>query len=418
MINDNAHVDRRKFLKSMGAAGLGSVFAGGKAVAKDDKQSGPNLSEATQPQVPRRKLGKTGIDVPVLALGTMYNLIDKQIMLRKTLDWGVNYWDTSYVYAGGNSELGIGKYLSRNPEQRKNVTIVSKALNAFTYDDMERIMQTSLKRMNTDYIDIYYFHALGNHSINDLNDDIHRWAESAKRRKKIRYFGFSTHQKMAQCLMKASKLDWIDVIMTSWNFRLMQKQEMHEALDACHEAGIGLVAMKTTGQSTLKWARQAIETKKDKQLVESLLDKGYSKEQACIKLVLDDPRISSACVGMSDLSVLTSNVAAVLDKTKLAAPQMEAFKQYADATCGGYCAGCSQICQQAVPEMPYVSEIMRYLMYYNNYGDKQRARQLFAQIPARFRNKLTSADYSKAETRCPQQMPIGALMAEAEKKLA
>jgi len=61
---------------------------------------------------------------------------------------------------------------------------------------------------------------------------------------------------------------------------------------------------------------------------------------------------------------------------------------------------------------------MRYLMYYNSYGEQDEARRLFAEIPSSLRNKLVNLDYSIAEARCPQHMPIGELMAEAVGKLA
>ena len=61
---------------------------------------------------------------------------------------------------------------------------------------------------------------------------------------------------------------------------------------------------------------------------------------------------------------------------------------------------------------------MRYLMYYNSYGDRDRARGLFAQIPGNVRNRLLSLDYRLAEARCPQRLPIGRLVAEAVSKLA
>jgi hypothetical protein len=61
---------------------------------------------------------------------------------------------------------------------------------------------------------------------------------------------------------------------------------------------------------------------------------------------------------------------------------------------------------------------MRYLMYCNSYGDKARARELFAQIPNGVRSRLTTMDYASAEARCPQHLPIGKLVAEAVSKLA
>ena len=61
---------------------------------------------------------------------------------------------------------------------------------------------------------------------------------------------------------------------------------------------------------------------------------------------------------------------------------------------------------------------MRYLMYCNSYGEKDRARELFAQIPDEIGNRLLSTDYGAAEARCPQHLPIGKLIAEAVSKLA
>jgi len=116
--------------------------------------------------------------------------------------------------------------------------------------------------------------------------------------------------------------------------------------------------------------------------------------------------------------VLNSNAEAVLNETKLTEEDFEAFRNYAAATCSGYCAGCANICDSALPNMRYVSDIMRYLMYYNTYGDKDRARALFAQIPYQARSRLRATDYGAAEARCPQRLAIGKLIAEAVSKLA
>ena len=121
-------IDRRNFLKTMGAAGLGSVFASTEVIAGPNEPNAPGKVQRPEyPQVPRRKLGKTGIDVSCLALGVLFNALDNQIILRKTLQWGVNYWDTADCYIGGNSELGIGKFLQTNSKKRKNIFIASKS---------------------------------------------------------------------------------------------------------------------------------------------------------------------------------------------------------------------------------------------------------------------------------------------------
>ncbi len=411
-------IDRRGFLKTMGAAGMGSVFASVGARAGPNE---PNALEKLQeevllPQVPKRKLGKTGVEVPCLSLGGTINLLENQIMLKKSLEWGVTYWDTSDSYDGGNSELGIGNYLSKNPDMREKLFIVTKAYGTKTIEDTEVHLQTSIKKMATKYVDLYFIMDRENdkHGLSDpsqLTDRLKRWVKLKKKWKQIRYFGFSTHENMAECLTAAAKLDWIDAIMTTYNFRVMQDTKMQAAVEACHKAGIGLVAMKTQAHG------QSIETEADKKLLGHFIKRGFTPGQAKIKAVLKDKRISSVCSRMGNLATLTENVAAVLDKTKLAQADMQVFREYAAATCSGYCAGCANICGSALPDMRYISDIMRYLMYYNSYGEKKEARELFAQIPVNMRNRLLVTDYGPAEACCPQHMPIAELINEAVNKL-
>jgi hypothetical protein len=68
--------------------------------------------------------------------------------------------------------------------------------------------------------------------------------------------------------------------------------------------------------------------------------------------------------------------------------------------------------------MPYTSDIIRYLMYYNSYGDQAGAKELFAQIPLRIRQSLQDIDYSLAEARCPQRLAIGSIIRQAVARLA
>jgi len=148
MEEKESKINRRNFLRTVGAAGLGSVLASANAIAEaNEPNTVKKKQESKYPQVPKRKLGKTGAEVSVLSLGAMFDVLGNQIILRKSLDWGVNYWDTAHSYAGGNSELGIGKFLSKNPKVRKKLFIVSKASGAKTAADLENRLQTSLERM-------------------------------------------------------------------------------------------------------------------------------------------------------------------------------------------------------------------------------------------------------------------------------
>ncbi len=409
-------INRRNFLKTVSVAGLGSVLAGcgrrkeGKPDVVDTNTP-PTQQELQDAKVPKRKLGKTNIMVPVLSFGTFRCDVTNQILLRKTLHHGINFWDTSYNYGNGNSELGIGKFLSKNPEVRKNLFLATKASDASTATELEDRLQTSLKRLNTDYIDLYY----GVHRCNSpasFTNELKEWVESAKKRKLIRFLGISTHENVPQVLTGAAGLDWIDVIMLTYNYRQTQDKKLNAAIEACHKANIGLIAMKTQGLGQRPDPRQ--EATRLKQLRRA----GYSMGQAKIKIVLQDKRFSSACVGIQNYYYLNLNLAAVVDKSKLTQAEVQGLREYAKATCNAYCAGCANICNAALPDTPYISDIMRYLMYYNNYNAKEHARQLFAQIPEKVRKRLSNIDYSVAEAHCPQHLPIAEFVAEAVRKLA
>jgi predicted aldo/keto reductase-like oxidoreductase len=413
MKETNDKINRRNFLKTIGAAGLGSVLAtSGLKAGPNEPNAAQKTEEPKFPELPKRKLGKTGIEIPILSSGLSFDVNANKWMLKANLKYNVTCWDTANEYAGGNSEIGIGGFLSQNPEARKKLFIITKASGAYTPEAVEERLQTSLKRLNTDYIDLY----CGVHHCDNpdaqLTEQLQKWAEDAKKRKLIRFFGFSTHQNMEKCLTAASKLDWIDAIMTVYNVALMQNLQMQEAVQACHEAGIGLIAIKAL------YGYQKKQTEAEEKMLTHFLDKGYSRAHAMLKTVLEDKRITTACVGMENVDKLRANIDAVLDKTKLTRADTDVLRKYVAESCSGYCAGCAHICDAALPDMTYTSDIMRYLMYYNSYGEREEARRLFAQIPGNVRSKLLNTDYSLAESRCPQHLPIGEFIAEAVCKLA
>jgi uncharacterized protein len=405
----SSEFNRRNFLRTIGAAGLGSVLASQAKADPNEPNAAGEKQQGETPQVPTRKFGKTGVDVSALSLGAI-QLIDTPVILTSSLKWGVTHWDTAPVYTNGNSETCIGKYFAANPDMRKKIFLATKGSGAHDAAGLEEKLQASMKKMNTSYIDVFY----GIHGLNDvsqLTDDVKTWAENAKKKGVIKYFGFTTHSNMAKSLYESSKLGWVDAILTTYNFRLTKDPLMQKAIDACHKAGIALTAMKT--QKSVK-----VETDEDKKLIEHFSAKGFTEGQAKIKAVMEDERIASVSVGMNSVAHISENVAAMLDKTKLAQDDKDVLAEYASATCSGYCAGCAHICDAAVAGVSNINDVMRSLMYHNSYGDTQLAKQTFAQIPADVRARLLTADYRLAEQRCPQRMPIAKLIREAVEKLA
>lgn len=405
----HSSMDRRRFLSTLGLAGAGAAVAPA-LMPGSGRAAG---MEALAGNVPTRPFGKTGIEVPILALGGSRNFTTEQLILHQALQTGVSYWDTSSYYAGGNSEIGIGMFFERNPELRKDVFLVTKGAGwGGSAKRLNELFEQSLERLKTDYIDLYFIHGTRK---NPLIDEVRTWAEQMKRGGRIKLFGFSTHSDMADWLMRASKAGWIDGIMTTYNFRIMDDDDMKRAVEACHQAGIGLTAMKTQAKNAKKdepagEARDA--------LLERLSAKGYSLEQAKLRMVWEQPAIASICSQMMNLAQLRENAAAAVRGVSLDAADRDLMRRYAMETCSGYCAGCGAICNARTGGEVPVNDIMRCLMYYREYGEPERAREYFGSLSAAARHAVRTADFTEAERACPRHMPIGALMREADALLS
>ena len=212
-------------------------------------------------------------------------------------------------------------------------------------------------------------------------------------------------------MLAAAKLGWIDGIMMSYNYRLMVKDKMKKAVDACVKAGIGLTAMKTQAAFTAHlYSSIGSETDDALKMTESFLKKGYTEEQAKLKAVWENPNIASICSAMSNMTILQANVAAALNKKNLSEGDKRRLQQYAQQTAPGYCAGCADICESAVDHGIPISDIMRYSMYNHSYGDRDGALTLFNALPADIKTNILKANYSKAEKYCPQKIQIGKVL--------
>jgi aryl-alcohol dehydrogenase-like predicted oxidoreductase len=275
MSHMNGRSTRRTFLKTMGAVGAGSMVAAAAPFvnAKDDADAKAGHVN----RMPKRPFGKTGVDVPILGLGGVLKLSD-QLVFRMAYKMGVTYWDTADSYGWGKNEKAIGKYFKKFPDDRKNIFLVTKAATSDTEELTEKL-DASLRKMNTSYVDLYFIHYVSDVK-DELTPAVKAWAEKAKSEGKIRLFGFSAHKNMTESMLAAAKLGWIDGIMMSYNYRLMVKDEMKRAVEACVKAGIGLTAMKTQAAFTANfYASIGSETDDALKMTESFMKKGYTADR-------------------------------------------------------------------------------------------------------------------------------------------
>jgi len=414
MSGKEGNFSRRRFIKTAGSAGLGSTLIPLSFLKLAHGSSSTKVPE--QMIVPARPFGKTGINVSILSLGGVLKTSD-QLIFRQAFKLGVTYWDTADSYGWGKNEKAIGEYFTKFPDDRKKVFLVTKAATSDPQKLTDKL-NSSLQRMKPSHVDLYFIHHVSD-AKKQLTDEVKSWAEKTKAEGKIRFFGFSAHKNMENSMLEAAKLGWIDGIMMSYNYRLMVKGKMKRAVDACVKAGIGLTAMKTQAAFSANfYASIGSETDDALKVTESFLKKGYTAEQAKLKVVWENPDIASICSAMPNMTILQANVAAALNEKNLSENDKQRLEKYAHQTAPGYCAGCADICESAVNLDIPISDILRFSMYNHGYGDRDTALNLFNALSTVVKANILKADYSIAEQYCPQKIKIGKVLKKTHEDLS
>ena len=392
--------NRRHFLKTAAATGA--------ALAVVDPST--PATAAAPASLPKVVLGKTGQSVTRLGMGTSWS-VDPSFV-QALLASGVTYIDTAEGYEQGKSEKTLGTVLARTGK-RKDVFIVTKTHDYGKNRDpktLEKHLEGSLARLQTDYTDAYYLHGMTGANIPVLKDPAMRAVfEALKKSGKIKFAGLSCHDKqLPEVVEAAAECGWIDQIMIQYNYRTMDGDAIRQAIDKAAKANIGLVAMKTQGGAGE--FKEIGASPKFAQFVE----KGFKKEQAAIKAVFTDERIQVVVSEMTNRDMLRENIAASLNP--LTQKESRLLEEHRQATARLYCHGCGHLCESAAKGLP-VATVLRYYRYYDVYGKREEARALYQALPVISR-QLIDADLLAAEAACPHGLPVASLIRQADRRLS
>ncbi len=392
---------RRDLLKAA-AAGAGMALAGGAASAQGQKAL--QMSQAAN-TVPKKKLGATGQEVPVLLLGCSQKFdatYDK--VLHGCFREGINYLDTAQAYANGQSHKTIAPFLDQ--VGRKNVWVTSKVMLSGTGCTPEmystRLEQSILPDLKTDYLEMFFMHSID--QPRQLDPEFIQMGDDLKKRGLIKYFGFSCHQgNVVELMNKAATLGAgaIDAIQFRYNFTRYGDAELNKAIDACKKAGIGLIAMKTQAS-----------VPQDSEKVQTFQSKNFTLPQAKLKAVWADDRIDAAVSEMTNVQIIRENTDAAKSGTTLSMQDFHELNRYAAQTASYRCNGCSHLCEPHA-QGAKIAETLRYLMYAECYGKVGRARELYAAMTDADR-VFDAADLVVAAKACPQKIDIARRMADAK----
>ncbi|MGO9612550.1 MAG: aldo/keto reductase [Dissulfurispiraceae bacterium] len=342
-----------------------------------------------------REIGKTGLKMSDISFGA--GKLSAASMVLRAVDSGINYFDTAPDY--GQSEKTIGEAMGKI--QRDKVIITSKFCNPQPYPghlplgskkkDYMVAVEGSLSRMKTDYLDFCFVHAIGEMSKDLeaekqrlLSNEMFEAVAELKKAGKIRFLGTSSHgpNNMEELLMTAVQSGRFDVIQPSFNF--MKFPKLPEVIKEAHRRGMGVIAMKTlAGAKDMK-----------------IEGKGEEFAPAAFKWVLKYPEVSGLIITMKTVSDMDLYLKA--SGAKFSAADQDVLDRYARLYGSEYCrTGCGE-CESACELGVEIASVMRYRMYFMDYGMEKRAMQSYALL-----KKNASACYGCADPACVGSCPHG-----------
>ncbi|GHT05633.1 aldo/keto reductase [Bacteroidia bacterium] len=335
------NINRRKFLSLSALASAGAMVVPQMAFSAVNESRTQERSKT----IPTRVLGKTGLEIPILSMGVMR--ADNPAVVRAALNAGLTHFDTAHGYQNGKNEEMLGAFFKG--KDRSTFTIATKGKANLKSDNFEaeyeELLNTSLRRLQMDYVDVFYTHALD--SVESVsNPRMLAMLKKFKAEGKIRHIGLSTHANKPEQIDAAIKTGLYEVILISYNFKLDILPELDAAIQRGADAGIGFVAMKT--------------------MVGGVEDATGGKKvdgAACLRWVWQNPNITTAIPGFTSFDLLDNCLAAAhspelqpSDTQYLAGLQQNEML---------YCQNCEKCVNQCTKHLP-IPGIMRAYMY--NYG--------------------------------------------------
>jgi len=300
-----------------------------------------------------RDLGRTGIKVSALAFGCMRfpkgpdgKSVDREAsvaLMKRAYELGVNYFDTAYVYNGGESEQAIAEFLKGVPRDR--VFVADKnPLGSYWYRvpgdrAPNRVwrehLEEMLRRLDTDYIDVLHFHDVSAASFRMVvrgPDGVLDQALRAKEEGLVRHLGFSSHDSPANVIQMLDAMrDVVEVMVIQYNL-LDRKYE--PAIERAHDSGIGVAVMGPVGGGRLIHPSD---------LYGTAVAAGSTPELA-LRFVLAHPGVSCAMSGMNSMEQLEENARAASLEVPLTREDLERLNELQrenQRLLGLYCTGCA-----------------------------------------------------------------------------
>lgn len=368
------------------------------------------------------KFGNTGEMISALGFGCMrlpeyekdgkWYLDEDECteMLMHAYHNGVNYFDSAYYYSHSNNEAMMGKALSK---VRGNVKMTTKLPMELIEkpSDYRRILEESLTRMGTDYVDYYHFWSLNREFFDEkiLKHNLLEEAQKAKEEGLIRHISFSFHDVPETIKYIIDTAQIMETMLVQYNILDRRNEEM---IAYAAQKGLGVVVMGPVGGGRLSIPSDLYQRLTGKPAVATY--------ELALRFVMGNPNISCALSGMTSMDVIDKNVAIASSDNYLTGEEWEKIseaneqiKKFSDL----YCTGCSYC--QPCPANINIPQIFNLYTHHNVYGLTDFAREEYGLYLKNGGKTLKDCQgCGFCERKCPQKLKIRQELARVEKILS
>ena len=424
---------RRSFIKKSALGSLAALSLTGRSA--HGRQTNNNTPAAIKEY---RRLGRTEARVSDIGSGEPTS----ESVLRAVLDAGVNFIETSETHANGRNETMIGRVIKDYP--RNKVFIATKVNFSYRFfrseSDIISRAEESLRRLDTDYIDLYMVHQAQN-IVRVKDKNFHNAARGLKREGRIRFTGLSCHgptwgpgerDSLEDILMSAINDGRYDVIFLPYNF--LNPEAGERILEACRKNDIGTMIMKANPvvlfddyESILKRGGELSRSQQnDYERIKEQMDGAagfFSKyglrdiekiKEAAIQFILSNRNVGTICCRFENFSDVEKYVS--LSGTQLGSDMSNLLSDFRQKlgflNCRIGCNACEQICPQNVA----VNTIMRYSYYYHTQRREKAAMKYYSELAGGDARGCKDCA-GMCEKACPFGVAVQPLIIDAHEKL-
>lgn len=331
---------------------------------------------------------------------------------------GMNYFDTAYVYHGGNSERAVKEVLvKRYPREAFTVATKLPAWVLKNEADRDRVFQEQLDRMGVDYIDYYLLHSLedGNNYETYERLNCFEWGVQKKAEGKIRHFGFSFHgtpKLLEKVLNDHPEMEFVQIQLNyaDWDNQVVHSGKLYKILE---ERGLPMIIMEPVKGGTLANLAPDLEA----MLKEARPDK--SNASWALRFVGSLPGVATILSGMSNPVQMADNLETFTNFEPLSEEEKTVLDRVVKKMLDTPLIGCTacRYCTDGCPMKISIPDIFSAVNTLRKFPSDNRPHFFYNGLVARSGRAGDCIGCGQCESVCPQHLPIIELLKEAHEQL-